>query len=92
LNALTTRAAIETVVGFQWPEGELILLCRDATPHDLRIELSRLYGAIRSRASATPARAADPVDQLERLAKLLEQGLLSREQFDAAKAKLIEGL
>ena len=92
LNTLTTRTDIETAVGLQWQEGELILLCRNATLEELRVELSVLYGAVRRRTTSPEPAHADPVDQLERLAGLLEKGLLSRDEFEEAKAKLIRGL
>ena len=34
---------------------------------------------------------ADPVEQLEELADLLSRGLLSREEFEHHKAKVIDG-
>jgi hypothetical protein len=40
-------------------------------------------------ASAPAAEAVDPLAQLERLAGLFEKGLLSAEEFTAAKAKLL---
>jgi hypothetical protein len=39
-------------------------------------------------AAAAPA-AADPIAELERLAQLKQQGILSDEEFAAAKAKLL---
>ena len=92
LNALTTRSSVATVIGFQWPEGELIALSRDATPDDLRIRLSRVFGLLRQRERDQTARQPDPVDQIERLGDLKERGLLTEEEFDAAKRALLAKL
>jgi hypothetical protein len=49
------------------------------------------YEAVEERRSARvePTTAADPVEQLERLAKLKEQGLISPDEFDQKKAELL---
>jgi hypothetical protein len=36
-------------------------------------------------------RSASPVEELTRLAELLEKGLLTRDEFDVMKAKLMGG-
>jgi sugar (pentulose or hexulose) kinase len=38
--------------------------------------------------AAAPEPAADPVEQIEELAELLEQGILTEEEFAAEKKKL----
>jgi hypothetical protein len=60
----------------------------------MRIGLSRALGAVRqARAGATAdtddGLAASVVDQLGKLAAMLESGLLTREEFDRLKAALI---
>ena len=99
LNALTTRTSIKTVVRIQATTCELFLLYTKATPEHLRIELSRPLGAIRSarttdvagvsqhQVTSTPA---SPVEELTKLAAMLEKGLLTREEFDLMKAKLLD--
>lgn len=98
LNGLTSRTSIKTVVRIQGTGCELFLLHTRVTPEQLRIELSRPLGAIRSaRASdaaggiqhGAPARSASPVEELAKLADMLEKGLLTREEFDLMKAKLL---
>ena len=98
LNGLTTRTSIKTVVRIQGAACELFLLHTKATPEQLRIELSRPLGAIRSaRATWVPgvsqhheaSASASPVEELTKLAAMLESGLLSREEFDLMKAKLL---
>lgn len=98
LNALTTRTSIKTVVRIQSTSCELFLLHTKATPDRLRIEMSRALGTIRSaRAAETSgeihqearAEAPSPVEELTKLADLLEKGLLTREEFDQMKARLL---
>lgn len=98
LNALTTRTSVKTIVRIQGTTCELFLLHTKVTPEQLRIELSRPLGAIRSaRATGVPAPAQNqvaaaspsPVEELTKLAALLEQGLLTREEFNLMKAQLL---
>jgi hypothetical protein len=95
LNALTMRTSIKTVVRIQGISCELFLLHTKLTPAQLRIEMSRPLAAIRS-AQVTdtpggtqreePAKSMSPVEQLAKLADMLEKGLLTREEFDLMKA------
>lgn len=98
LNTLTTRTSVKTVVRIQGTSCELFLLHTKLTPEQLRIAMSRPLGAIRSarptqtaggtRHEAPPA-APSPVQELTKLADMLEKGLLTREEFDLMKSKLI---
>jgi hypothetical protein len=98
LNTLTTRTSVKTIVRIQGTSCELFLLHTKFTPEQLRIAMSRPLGAIRS-ARATqapgggtqhaPVAAPSPVQELTKLADMLEKGLLTREEFDMMKAKLL---
>jgi Short C-terminal domain len=98
LNGLTTRTSITTVVRIQGTGCELFLLHTRVTPEQLRIELSRPLGAIRSTRAPdvagviqpqAPAMPPSPVEELAKLAEMLEKGLLTREEFDLMKAKVL---
>lgn len=94
LNALTTQTKIKTVIRVQATKCELFLLCSYAEREALRIELSKALGAIRQARARINARTDDRptasvVDQLGKLAAMLENGLLTREEFDRMKATLI---
>lgn len=98
LNGLTTRTSIKTVVRVQGTGCELFLLHTKVTPEQLRIQMSRPLGAIRSARAADEARGIQhegcaappsPVEELAKLADLLEKGLLTREEFDLMKANLL---
>lgn len=92
LNALATRTTITTVVRVQAVKCELFLLWTKTTPGQLRIALSRPLGEIRlARAAANqPPSQASPVSELSKLADMLQAGLLTREEFDQLKAKLLQ--
>ena|SRR5579859_5968469 len=78
---------------------EFFLLHRRLTPEQLRIEMSRALGAIRTaRATASQQTKSDagslgsasPVAELAKLAEMLQAGLLTREEFDQLKASLLQ--
>lgn len=88
---------IETVVRIRGRDAEFYFLSTAKRPDALRIELSEPLRAI-GRARAAPASdrreppqpdAESVPDQLNRLASLLEQNLISRDEFELLKAKLI---
>lgn len=98
LNALTTRTSVRTIVRIQGTTCELFLLHTKLAPEQLRVAMSRPLSAIRSMQATQAARGAEhavpvaapsPVQELTMLAGMLERGLLTREEFDLMKAKLI---
>jgi predicted transcriptional regulator len=103
LASVTTR--IKTVVRLETTTCELFLVVTHTEPDVLRMQLSPALWAIREAREAAgqpgpddgPAAeageadgAASIVDQLTKLASLLESGLLTREEFDRLKASLLE--
>jgi hypothetical protein len=93
LNAMTTRTKVTTIIRLQATNSELFLLWTRTTPEQLRIELSRPLGAIRAARAGTaqiPARPASPIEELSKLADMLQAGLLTREEFDQLKARLLQ--
>lgn len=93
LNALTVRTKITTVIRVQASTSELFLLDTKLPPDQLRIHLSQPLAAIRAaRAASEPPPAASPVSpvaELTKLASMLEGGLLTREEFDTLKARIL---
>jgi hypothetical protein len=90
---------IKTFVRIQTADSELFFLHTALLPDDLRIHLSRGIGAVRA-AQVSASRSGDNgrqpgspslVDELSRLAGLLDGGLLTRDEFDQLKARLIAG-
>jgi len=96
LNALTTQVTVKTIVRIQAAHSEIFLLHGKLTPDALRIELSRPLGLIRAARTAPSdqGRLAEPasvIDQLAKLAAMLEAGPLTRDECDQLKAQLITG-
>jgi hypothetical protein len=104
LATVTTR--IKTVVRLETTTCELFLVVTHTEPDVLRMQLSPALWAIRKarEAAGQPGPddgpegvtgeadgAASIVDQLTKLASLLEAGLLTREEFDRLKGGLLEG-
>ena len=90
---------IKTFVRVQSADAELFFLDTEMLPEDLRIHISRGLGAVREAQGSAACsgddygqpRSASLADELSRLAGLLEKGLLTREEFDQLKARLIAG-
>jgi hypothetical protein len=100
LNKLTTRNKIQTVVRVQGANYEFFLLYTELTPEQLRIELSRPLGAIRQAQSVTSrsesrgsvsSQGTSVVEELNKLADFLERGLLTRDEFEQMKTRLLAG-
>jgi hypothetical protein len=94
LNGLTSRTSIKTILRVQGTKCELFLLNTRLTPDRLRMDLSRPVSVIRAARLAVTqdgiaARPASLVDELAKLADMLGNGLLSRQEFDLMKARLL---
>ena len=87
LNALTTRSKIETLIGLQWKGGELIVLSSTDTPENLRHRLSWVFGRLRDRPADNAS--SDPVQRLKDLADLLDRGLITEDEFEQMKSRLL---
>jgi len=92
-----TSTKIETIVRIRGGDAEFYFLHTEERPDALRMELSEPLRAI---GHARAAQAGDPdepaeltsrsiSDQLSQLASLLQQGLITRDEFEHLKAKLI---
>ncbi len=99
IGALITASSskVETILRLHGQDAELIFSTTKKTPDAMRTELVEPLGAI-TRARTTPqtgsgelaAQASGSIpDQLSKLASLLADGLLSREEFEHLKAKVI---
>jgi hypothetical protein len=91
LRSPTVSAASKAVIRVQAASAGLFLLHTGLAADDLRIYLSQPLGEIRAaRAAAAPpagpSGSAAQVENLARLAAMLEAGLLTRAEFDALKA------
>jgi hypothetical protein len=89
LNALTTRTSVNTLIRVATSRGEVILHHGRLTPGQLRTQLSRLFSAFEAakRAVLVPSDKVDRIAQLERLRDLRATGMLTDEEFEAARAQ-----
>ena len=93
LNAMTSSTSIDTVIHLQAPSGELFFHYDQQTPEVLRRTLSPVFTRLRQGQPSGPpqgnASASGVVDQLHKLADLLERGLLTPEEFAELKSDLL---
>jgi len=95
VSAASTKT--ETIVCIRYRDGEFYFLYTEKRPDALRIELSEPLTAITNARTAQAGRANEPAepasasvpDQLSKLASLLQQGLISRGEFERLKTQLI---
>jgi Short C-terminal domain len=98
LNSLTRKTTINTGFAIASTRGELLLNHSFITPEELRRRLSPLF----TRFNAAKHKNAsdrvvivpdsDPMTELERLAQLRDKGLLTSEEFEAARNRVVRRL
>lgn len=103
LNKLTTRTSVTTIIEIQDQERDVIWLCDSATPAQLDFSLKPVYAKLRTahgmpaqemypKPAPVPALAEAPTDvvlQLEKLVELRRSGVLTDDEFERAKARVI---
>jgi Short C-terminal domain len=92
MNAITTKTHIETFIRLSFKTGELNLYLTNITPGDIDLKLSFLRGAlpnVQTNHLVTNVNTTDTATQLKNLAELLKEGLLSKEEFEQEKRKLL---
>jgi hypothetical protein len=92
VNAATTAHFMDTTLTITTTQGELLLRSISINPEQLRQHLSPVYVATSAmkRTKAIPtSRSPSLADELERLAKLKADGILTADDFEVAKAKLL---
>ncbi len=88
---------IETIVRLRGQDAELYFLHTEKPPEAVRMELSEPLRAIENAREAQAADSDEPTDlapgaipdQLTKLASLLQQGLITRDEFEHLKAMVI---
>lgn len=89
LNGLTRKTTIDTGLAIATTQGELLLNHDRIAPGELRRQLSPLFTRVNAaRHQRRHDRMGDdPVSQLERLGELRDKGLLTDEEFEAARSQ-----
>lgn len=92
LNKLTTRSSVQTVLRITTKQGELTLFTDQVTPDALDHWLAPVRHTIATGGDkpVPPVAASSVADELSKLAGLKDEGLLTEEEFAAAKARLLE--
>jgi hypothetical protein len=96
LNAVTSQTTIDTLWHIGSTRGEAILHSGGATPSQVRAAFSvvwtRLEAAKRAPLEERPTPDSDPITQLERIAKLRDNGIMSETEYQAARLRLVARL
>jgi hypothetical protein len=94
MNSATTRTSISTYVGIRGTHGEAIFHHTIATPGQVTIALSAVFGRLRELQAPTiaPTQNDDPAERIERLADMLDRGLITTDEFHALKADILRRL
>lgn len=92
LNSLTQRTAINTLLRLGTAQGEVILHNGQLAPQALRNSLSRVFTGYEAARRASHVQPTDPISELERLGRLKESGLITDEEFEAARRKHVRKL
>jgi len=95
---MASSTKIETTVRLRSQDAELFFLNTEKAADAVRIELSGPLTAIERARTARPGGSGEPADrasdsipeQLSKLASLLADGVLSRDEFERLKAKVID--
>lgn len=87
VNILTTRSSVRTFIRIATRENEIILFTSDIEPDDARIYLSKIYASSRNQISNT--RNLGIAEQITALQKLKQDGVLSEQEFNQAKIKIL---
>ncbi|MGQ7958867.1 SHOCT domain-containing protein [Pseudomonas sp. SP16.1] len=87
VNILTTRSSVRTFIRIATRESEIILFTSEIEPNDARIYLSQVYASTRNQKSSTSNTGI--AEQLTALQKLKEDGVLSDNEFNQAKMKIL---
>lgn len=96
LKRLGTRTDIKTVLFMQTSDSEFFFLNTKTDPAQLRIDLSRPLREIRSMKNSPTKdgynfETSTIIGELYKAASLLESGLITRDEFDELKSRLISG-
>ena len=89
LNSISTRSEVRSVIRWEARNMEAFFFTDTATPGDLRIQFSQVVNRIKKSSPVSRDRSDDPLDRLERLAKLHSEGSLTDEEFTAMKRQMI---
>lgn len=88
MNGLTARTKVVTILRITTPTLDLYLHHDRVPPARLEMALSPVFGRLRA-AAGKAAPAISTVGELESLASMLRENLITRNEFDRLKAELM---
>jgi Short C-terminal domain len=90
LNGLTSRTQVETLVNLRTENWGVIVHYGQQTPEQLRISLTGPLAKVADQRRETPAaQSRDAAAQLSEVGELHSSGILTDEEFAAAKARIL---
>lgn len=98
LNALTTRTSVTTFVEIQDSSKHLLFVHSAMTPDEISLRLKTVHARMRAQAQTASRNQQsshaqlDPIERLRRLGELHQQGILTDDEFRAAKEGLLANL
>lgn len=88
INAATSKTTVNTFLRILTKQGELYLHTSEVGPDDLKMNLSSLNVSMANRVQSAKI-DADLVTQLEKLQKMMQEGLINQADYDLAKKRLL---
>lgn len=90
INAATTRKTTNTFMRIMTATGEIYIHTSEIEPDALKIKFSPVFVYLKNKANQQFKVAGSSIaEEIERLQKLFKDGILTQEEFDAAKKKVI---
>lgn len=93
LNKITSKTEIQTMVRLVTRKGEVVLFTNQATPEQIEIAFSEARMRIRNAADVpavdNPFNSISVADELTKLLALRDSGVLTEEEFQRTKARLL---
>ena len=90
INAATTRKTTNTFMRIMTATGEIYIHTSEIEPDALKIKFSPVFVYLKNKANQQFKIAGSSIaEEIERLQKLFKDGILTQEEFDAAKKKVI---
>lgn len=88
INAATTSKTTNTFMRLMTATGEIYIHTSEIEPDSLKIKLSPVFVHLKNKSNQQIKIPSSSIaEEIERLQKLLKDGILSQEEFDAAKKK-----
>lgn len=89
INAATTKSSTNTFMRILTTKGEIYLHTAEIDPADLKVKLSPVFVYLANKSSQKANNTQSITQELQSLQKLFEDGILSQDEFTAAKKKIL---